>query len=85
MLVNGLGYNALGLKQYTKAAALFQLNIDNYPKSGNVYDSYGDLLAAKRYRQCNCFLQKALAINENADSAKNAGTAGPCFFFPNGR
>ena len=69
MLVNGLGYNALGLKQYTKAAALFQLNIDNYPKSGNVYDSYGDLLAAKKdTANAIASYQKALAINENADS-----------------
>lgn len=48
MQINGLGYNALNLKHYEKAAALFKLNVDNYPESGNVYDSYADALMAKK-------------------------------------
>lgn len=48
MQVNGLGYNALSQKHYDKAEALFKLNIENYPESGNVYDSYADLLLAKK-------------------------------------
>jgi predicted alpha/beta superfamily hydrolase len=48
MLVNGLGYNALSLKQYPKAAALFEMNVENYPESGNVYDSYADVLIAQK-------------------------------------
>jgi predicted alpha/beta superfamily hydrolase len=48
MEINGLGYNALSLKQYAKAAALFELNIENYPESGNVYDSYADVLIAQK-------------------------------------
>ena len=46
--VNGLGYNSLSLSHYDKAAALFEMNIANYPGSGNVYDSYADLLVAKK-------------------------------------
>ena len=48
MNVNGLAYNALSQKQYTKAERLFDMNVANYPESGNVYDSYADLLAAKK-------------------------------------
>lgn len=47
MDINGLGYFALSQKKLDKAAALFELNIANYPNSGNTYDSYGDLLLAK--------------------------------------
>jgi tetratricopeptide (TPR) repeat protein len=54
-------------KNFTKAAALFKMNIDNYPKSGNVYDSYGDLLAAEK-DTANAIVnyKKALSIQENA-------------------
>jgi predicted alpha/beta superfamily hydrolase len=48
MQINGLGYNALSQKQYAKAAALFEMNIENFPESGNVYDSYADLLIAQK-------------------------------------
>ena len=54
-------------KNFTKAAALFKMNIDNYPNSSNVYDSYGDLLAAEK-DTANAIVnyKKALAIQENA-------------------
>ena len=48
MMVNGLAYNSLSLKQYTKAERLFYMNVVNYPGSGNVYDSYADLLVVKK-------------------------------------
>lgn len=44
--INGLADDFLGLKMPEKAHALFQLNIDNYPTNGNVYDSMGDYYAA---------------------------------------
>ena len=66
MLINGLGYNALSLKQYAKAAALFELNIENYPESGNVYDSYADVfIAQKDTNKAVINYQKALAITKN--------------------
>lgn len=43
--INNLGYNFLQGKMLEKAHAFFQLNIDTYPKSGNVYDSMGDYYA----------------------------------------
>lgn len=48
MAINSLGYYVMSKKQYTKAAALFEMNIANYPNSSNVYDSYGDLFAAQK-------------------------------------
>lgn len=46
-LINYLAYEAMGKKQFEKAQALFQLNIENYPKSSNAYDSYGDYFLAR--------------------------------------
>lgn len=44
--INGLGYAFLQRKMMEKAAAFFKLNIDNYPKDGDVLDSMGDYYAA---------------------------------------
>jgi hypothetical protein len=66
LFINAMGYNAMSEKHYSKAAALFQLNISNYPKSGNVYDSYADLLAEKKDTQgAISYYQKALAVKDN--------------------
>ncbi len=66
MLVNGLGYNALSLKQYEKAAALFEMNIANYPENGNTYDSYADLLLARKDSTAAITnYKKALAITNS--------------------
>jgi uncharacterized protein len=46
--INYFGYDALTKKQYKKAEALFKLNIESYPNSNNVYDSYGDYFLAKK-------------------------------------
>lgn len=67
--VNSFGYNALSEKQFKKAESLFKLNVANYPKSANVYDSYGDFFLA-RGDTANAILQfrKAVSINENPDN-----------------
>ena len=64
--INSLGYYEMNTRHFTKAAALFKMNIDNYPKSSNVYDSYGDLLAAEK-DTVNAIVnyKKALAIQDN--------------------
>jgi tetratricopeptide (TPR) repeat protein len=48
MQINGLGYYMLSQKNLDKAAALFEMNVENYPQSGNTYDSYADALLAKK-------------------------------------
>ncbi len=71
LLINSFGYQAIATKQYTNAAAYFELNIANYPRSGNVYDSYGDLFAAmKDTAKAIAQYQKALAVQENADTRR---------------
>ena len=69
MQINALGYNALSLKQYAKAAALFEMNIANYPTSGNVYDSYADLLVAEKdTMKAIVNYQKAFAMTKSDDT-----------------
>lgn len=45
--INYIAYEALGKKQYNKAEALFKLNIEWYPESPAVYDSYADYYLVK--------------------------------------
>lgn len=45
--VNVLGYELLESKRVDDAVAILQLNMEEYPNSANVYDSYGDALVAK--------------------------------------
>jgi tetratricopeptide (TPR) repeat protein len=44
---NLLGYRLLGEGRIDEAIAVFQLNVDRYPESWNVYDSLGEAWAAK--------------------------------------
>ena len=68
-MVNNLGYNSLFQKQYVKAAALFEMNVANYPESGNVYDSYADLLVAKKdTAKAIANYQKALSIGNSEET-----------------
>jgi len=72
VFINYLGYDAMLKKQYNRADALFQLNIENYPNSNNVYDSYADFLMAK-HDSVNAveYYKKALAIkNDGAIQSK---------------
>lgn len=65
--INYLGYDALGKKQFSKAEALLKLNVENYPNSANVYDSYGDYLTeVNETGNAISFYKKALAIKEDA-------------------
>src|SRR4030095_11244763 len=72
--VNFLGYAAMNNKNLMKAAALFKMNIDNYPNSDNVYDSYGDLLVEQK-DTVNAIVnyKKALTIKENAYTKQKLG------------
>lgn len=69
LFINAMGYDAMSKKYYTRSAALFKMNIENYPGSNNVYDSYGDLLAAQKDTM-NAIInyKKALSIHDNADT-----------------
>ena len=69
--VNNLGYGFLQNKMFEKAYAFFNMNIINYPKSFNVYDSMGDYYIAKNDNpKAAEYFRKALALNENPDTRK---------------
>src|SRR5579864_1949562 len=40
--LNGLGYRLIRGKKFKEAIRVFQLNVEAYPQSGNVYDSLGE-------------------------------------------
>ena len=69
--INFIGYEMLKQKHYKKAEGLFKINVDNYPESYNVYDSYGDYFVAIGDK-ANAIVQfkKALSVKENEGSRK---------------
>lgn len=71
MEINFIGYDFLGRKMYKTAGSLFKLNVDNYPGSFNVYDSYGDYFVAIGDKG-NAIVQykKALSLKETEGSRK---------------
>jgi predicted alpha/beta superfamily hydrolase len=70
-MINSLGYNFLQQKQYAKAGGLFKINVDNYPESFNVYDSYGDyFLAMDDKSKAIEYFKKSLSIKETPESRK---------------
>jgi len=67
--INNLGYGFMQNKMNEKAFAFFEMNITNYPKSGNVYDSMGDFyVAAGDKEKAMDYFRKALTIRDNADT-----------------
>lgn len=64
--MNSIGYQLLRSDKKDEAAAVFKLNIEAFPKSSNVYDSYGEVLmmqgkntlAIENYK-------KSVALNPN--------------------
>jgi tetratricopeptide (TPR) repeat protein len=40
--LNGLGYQLIRANKFKEAIRIFQLNVEAYPQSGNVYDSLGE-------------------------------------------
>jgi predicted alpha/beta superfamily hydrolase len=67
--VNEWGYNFLQSKMMDKSRAFFQLNIDDYPASGNVYDSMGDYYAAAGDKQKAIEMYtKAYGIDNSVDT-----------------
>ena len=70
-MISGLGYEFLQQKQYAKAGSFFKMNVENYPESYNVYDSYGDyFLAIDNKPKAIEYFKKALSLKENPESRK---------------
>jgi predicted alpha/beta superfamily hydrolase len=69
-IINTLGYQALQ-RDTIKAIEFFQLNIDLYPDSYNVYDSMGEAWMAKGdYKKAIAYYEKSLALNPNNENGK---------------
>jgi tetratricopeptide (TPR) repeat protein len=69
MQINDLGYFMLSQKKLDKAAALFEMNTENYPQSGNTYDSFADALLAKKDTTAAITnYKKAYAITKNEET-----------------
>jgi tetratricopeptide (TPR) repeat protein len=67
--LNSLGYRLLNAKKFNDAIRIFQLNVEVYPQSGNVYDSLGEAyLDAGNKPLAIVNYQKSLQLNP-----KNAG------------
>ena len=68
---NKLGYKKLRNKEYDKALAIFKINMELYPNSANVYDSYADALKQKGDTlQAIVFYKKSIAIDSGNKRAK---------------
>jgi tetratricopeptide (TPR) repeat protein len=68
--LNTLGYKLLGSKQVKEAIRIFQLNVEAYPQSGNVYDSLAEAYMDNGDRQLAVAnYQKSLQLDP---SNKNA-------------
>lgn len=66
-LIKYFAYEALGKKYFNRSQAFFELNIDNYPGSMDVYDSYADYFLAKRdTADAIITYKKALQIKSDA-------------------
>jgi uncharacterized protein len=70
-IINTLGYQALG-KDTSKAIEFFQLNIDLYPDSYNVYDSMGEAWMAKGdFKKAIAYYEKSVALNPSNQNGKD--------------
>ena len=68
--LNALGYRLIQAKEYSKAIRIFQLNVEAYPQSSNVYDSLGEAYMDDGNKtQAIANYQKSLALNPKNGNA----------------
>jgi uncharacterized protein len=69
--INRLGYTFIQENMLDKAYALFNMNVRNYPKSPNVYDSMGDFYNVKGdHEKAIENFEKALTLKESTYTRK---------------
>jgi hypothetical protein len=62
--LNALGYQLIHTKKFEEAIRIFQLNVEAYPQSSNVYDSLGEAyMDSGNTAQAIVNYQKALELN----------------------
>lgn len=71
--MNALGYEYLMSNKVKEAIAVFQLNVDAFPESWNVYDSLGEAYAAAGEKDIAIQnYEKSLQLNPESPSGKQA-------------
>jgi hypothetical protein len=71
MQLNRLGYEHLNRGQVREALALFWLNIEAYPESFNVYDSYGEaLMADRQYERAREYYTRSVELNPDNENGR---------------
>ncbi|MFI5212290.1 MAG: tetratricopeptide repeat protein [Ignavibacteria bacterium] len=71
MVINTLGYYALGKKNYEGAIAVFAYNVELYPESSNVYDSLGEAyMMAGSYKEAIDNYKRSVELNPKNENAK---------------
>jgi tetratricopeptide (TPR) repeat protein len=69
--MNRLGYVYLSGKRVSEALAAFRLNIEAYPESFNVYDSYGEaLMADHQYEQALRHYARSVEMNSSNNNGR---------------
>ncbi len=69
--LNRLGYELLQSRETEAAIAVFQVNVNLYPRSFNAYDSLGDAYVAKGDKvQAKSSFEKALQLNPSFEAAR---------------
>ncbi len=69
--MNALGYQYLNQKKVKEALELFALNIEAYPHSSNVYDSYAEaLMPDHQYPLAVQYYERSLALNPGNENAR---------------
>ena len=68
-----LGYRFLGEERVDQAIAVFQLNVERYPESWNVYDSLGEAFAIQGNTERSLELyRRSLELNPDNTNATQA-------------
>jgi CubicO group peptidase (beta-lactamase class C family) len=69
--MNSIGYWLLGKKKIKEAIEVFKMNVEDYPKSWNAYDSLGDgYIAGDNKPEALKNYQRSLALNPGNDNAR---------------
>ena len=67
---NSLGYAYMGQNEFEKAIAIFKLNTEFYPESGNCFDSLAEaFMNSGDNKQAIINYKKALELNPNNQNA----------------
>ncbi|MBX2876576.1 MAG: serine hydrolase [Saprospiraceae bacterium] len=67
--MNLAGYELLQDNKTQEAASVFRMNVEAYPRSSNVYDSYGEaLLALGRKEEAITHYKKSIQLNPNNEN-----------------